>query len=229
MIATLQDVIDVPVPNPTATYQPLSNYDLVTNLKTIVNHYGMQVTSERFELGRKGNQLFGVMTVKTANAEMEKCIGFRNSYDKTLPVGFVAGASVIVCSNLMFVGDIYKIRKHTANLYDDFQRITEGVVSSLDGNFNKIQEDAERLKTIIVSQDVAAKLAADMYMTEELITISQLSVFKQEWDKRRAALPDIQTGWDVMNHFTESLKKSHPSERMENQIKVHNRLLEVLV
>src|SRR4051812_22884309 len=40
-------------------------------------------------------------------------VGIRNSFDKSLPLGFVAGNRVFVCDNLAFRSDLSVKRKHT--------------------------------------------------------------------------------------------------------------------
>jgi len=42
-------------------------------------------------------------------------VGIRNSTDKSLPIGFVAGHHVMVCANLAFRSEILVVRKHTKN------------------------------------------------------------------------------------------------------------------
>ena len=46
-------------------------------------------------------------------------LGLRNSHDKTFPAGIVAGASVFVCDNLSFSGEIKFARKHTRFIVRD--------------------------------------------------------------------------------------------------------------
>ena len=57
-----------------------------------------------------------------------RMIGVRNSHDKSVAAGLVAGARVTVCANGMFTGeDICLNRKHTSRIFDDLdQKIVEG-------------------------------------------------------------------------------------------------------
>ena len=51
---------------------------------------------------RDGQRLFGVMRInKTSSPEWSRCIGIRNSHDRTIAVGLAAGLNVQVCANLM--------------------------------------------------------------------------------------------------------------------------------
>jgi hypothetical protein len=48
-------------------------------------------------------------------------VGLRNSHDKSLPVGLVAGSHVTVCDNLAFCGDINVFRKHTKKVLEEIE------------------------------------------------------------------------------------------------------------
>jgi len=68
--------------------------------------------------------MFGVITFRKINSTSEEnikvAIGIRNSYDKSMSSGLVVGSTVIVCDNLMFVGDIKVMREHRGkDMHDD--------------------------------------------------------------------------------------------------------------
>jgi len=46
-------------------------------------------------------------------ADFALVVGLRNSHDKSFPAGLVIGASVLVCDNLSFSGEVRLARKHT--------------------------------------------------------------------------------------------------------------------
>ena len=50
---------------------------------------------------------------------MSLAMGFRNSIDKSMPLGICAGVTVFVCDNLALSGDFIKFRKHTSGLTDE--------------------------------------------------------------------------------------------------------------
>lgn len=227
---TLEQVISVPIPETTKSYQALSNEDLIVNLKKTLGYYNMEVVKEQYQLARNDQQLFGAFTIKDPDTEIQRCIGFKNSYDKSLPIGLVGGAEVIVCSNLMFEGEIKKIRKHTSNMFNDIQNIMVDMVRTIDKSFGKIKTDKEDLKLVKVDKALLGDLVVDMYLREELLSVNQMSVFRSEWLKKEHVL-DVeqrkyfsQSAWDIMNHVTEALKKEHISTRMEKQVQMHDYL-----
>lgn len=222
-MTTYKDVIDVKVPEPTTSYVPVTNKDLIYAVREYLKYYGYEVNKEHYELGAKKQQMFGVFSIKDPDTELQRCIGFRNSYNKTLPVGLVSGAMVIVCSNLMFEGEILRLRKHTVNVYEDLPNLVNDAVTYIDRTFKSIRKDINRLKEVEVDPLKTTELVADMFLMEDMITLHQLSQFKKNWIDMGKG---IQSAWDITNHLTDALKKSHPSERMERQLNVHEYIRE---
>ena len=58
-------------------------------------------------------------------------VGLRNSHNKTFPVGLVAGATVFVCDNLSFSGEVRLTRKHTVHLQRDLPQLVGRGVGKL--------------------------------------------------------------------------------------------------
>ena len=58
-------------------------------------------------------------------------LGLRNSHDKTFPAGIVAGASVFVCDNLSFSGEIKFARKHTRFIVRDLPQLVSRSIGLL--------------------------------------------------------------------------------------------------
>jgi len=58
-------------------------------------------------------------------------VGVRNSHDKSFPAALVLGASVFVCDNLSFSGEVRLARKHTAHIERDLPHLVERAVGML--------------------------------------------------------------------------------------------------
>jgi hypothetical protein len=122
--ATEVEVMAVPAPRATYSYSPLAHRDLIHGLEEAVDRQGLTIYNREYSLARDGRALFGVWDV-TPNGQNESVgsLGFRNSGDKSLAVGLVAGTRVIVCSNLQFSGEYLEFHKHTSGLSS--QRLAE--------------------------------------------------------------------------------------------------------
>ena len=113
---TRDDLDLIPMPEKTATYQPVSHYQLANRLLTISQDImsGFTLSGEKYGIARDGNQLFAVLQFRNTHEDIGLALGFRNSYDKSMSVGFACGASVFCCDNMALTGDIVVMRKHTS-------------------------------------------------------------------------------------------------------------------
>jgi hypothetical protein len=203
-MAKLVDFADlsmIAVPERTETYIPVSHQELITRVKKAgMLHYGREPISQKLETNQRGQQLFGSMVFPSDSKGSDISIGFRNSYDKTLPIGLCAGSQITVCSNLMFVGDIVKLRKHTQNIEDDMDALIAELFTQTDKLHSKAEEDAR-------------------YMNDNVLNGRQLKEATKQWfDSQVFKSRNL---WSAYNACTEALKTSHPSNALENYTKLH--------
>ena len=221
MFTNLNEVLSVPVPDQTDSYIPVSNKHLIESVKSQLNSNGLSVSNEQYELSKNGLQMFGSLSIGTADSVMVKEFGFRNSYDKSLPVGFVSGSKVLVCSNLMFRGDIILMRKHTLNVYEDFDKLLTQAVSGINTQFESIQEEYQKMNRIPVSDTHAAHLPGEMYFRKK-ITETHISIIRKEWNDTYTN----KTAWDFCQCTTEALKKHSVRNGMNMITQSYNYLIQ---
>jgi len=219
------EAINAPIPQKTYSYTPVPNQVLIEEVKERLYKQNYNIVNEAYQMNPKQTQLFAVMELADGTNGMHMNFGFRNSYDKSLSVGFVAGATVIVCSNLMFEGDIKIMRKHTNRVFSDLGDLIEDAVEVIDGNFEIINRDSEQLKARPMSKNEMAKIAGQFFIEENLITSTQLNVIKREINGSPLFLGE--TVWDFYNHLTEGCKINQPTRRMNQQIELHKRVLQL--
>ena len=154
---TLAEVMAVEVPEATATYQPVSHIfmlDLV--LEGFQQNLPVALRQVDYGLARDGQRLFGVARFDAAEKDSDWgfAVGFRNSYDKSMSAGVSMGASVFVCDNLCFSGSsITVMRKHTANVMPDLNRMVGEAAGRAWAEFAKTDEDLRSYKGIGISED----------------------------------------------------------------------------
>ena len=216
---TEYDLIQVEAPQKTHSYQPVPHLTLINTVKEKLDKHNLKIVNTRYDANTKGAQMFGVYDLNIGGTDTNLNIGFRNSYDKSLPVGMVAGGTVIVCKNLMFKGDIKVLRKHTKGVFSDLDHLIENVISSAVFQFEQLTEDKERMKLKPLNKTQMAELAGRMYVEEKLISPTQMSILADEI--RHSEHFTDNSLWDFYNHATEALKKSHPAHLIPNHIKAH--------
>jgi len=155
--STLEDVIAVPIPAATATYQPVSHEALMGFvLEGFQSNLPVALNRVDYGLARGGNRLFGVarFEAEAKGADWGFAVGFRNSYDKSISAGVCMGASVFVCDNLCFSGSsITVMRKHTANVVPDLERMIGEAAGRAWGEFGKTEEDLDSYRGLSIDKD----------------------------------------------------------------------------
>src|SRR5947209_7402787 len=118
---------ELETPPATPTHVPIPHFRLVDLVKTTVGMYGHEVVNEAHGVTPDGARYFGLLLLRSPYTGYEDTVGFRNSHDKSFPVGIGFGSRVFVCDNLAFIADTTIKRRHTANLKRDLP----GLVSEM--------------------------------------------------------------------------------------------------
>ena len=228
-VVTREDLKQIPVPVTTDSYQSVPHYDLATSLSTIGQDILTDYTlvGENYGIARNGNQLFAVLKFLKDNSEMALSIGFRNSYDKSMSIGFCCGASVFVCDNLSFAGDIAVMRKHTKHVLTGLEDLAITTLYKAQYTFGKLIKDADAMKALVMNDEAAFQMLGLLY-GRDVLSPRQLPVVRERWLK--PAHDDFQprNAWSFYNACTDALKSSPPLKIMEQHIKLHDMVTEVI-
>jgi len=210
----------IKVPEQTETYIPVSHQQLVTKVSQAgKSYYGHLPEHTKLEVNHRGQQMFGSMVFRGSEKNSNISIGFRNSYDKTLPVGLCAGANITVCSNLMFVGDIVKLRKHTQNIDNDMDKLIADLFTQTDKLYAKANEDASFMQDIQFSDKQVGDYLGQLYVNQNILNGSQINKATKEWFE--SPVFKERTLWSAYNACTEALKTAHPTHALEKYTKLH--------
>ena len=182
-----------------------------------------ELVNTQFGLARDGAQMFGVHTLKNGHSSMGLSIGFRNSYNKSLSVGIAVGGQVFVCDNLMLTGEVTVLKKHTLNVMSSIEALALSAIYKSRSAFNQIQEDAETMKDIPLSDEDAYRTIGLLY-GNGIITPRQIPVVKNEWLKPSHDDFEGRNVWSFYNACTESLKSSPPQSIMERHLALHSQI-----
>ena len=138
------ELLAVGAPDPTASWFPLSHGQVLQRVEQQLVEAGFEVASARYALSRGDHRFFGVLDTRASLADgVTLAIGVRNSTDKSLPIGFVAGQHVMVCDNMAFRSEILVVRKHTKNGELRFAEAMAAAVRQL-GQFQ--EEEVRRIE-----------------------------------------------------------------------------------
>ena len=153
--------------------------------------------------------MFGVMRInKTSCTDWSRCIGLRNSHDKSFAVGLSAGISVTVCSNLAFGGTAVIKRRHTSRI--ELTELVDVAMTELENEFLILETVCEDLKVIYLKNDDEAR--SRIVRAAELGAINSsdiVPVFKEFKNPRHEEFAEP-TRYSLLNAFTETIKKYTP-------------------
>jgi len=141
-----------------------------------------------------------------------------------LSVGIAVGSTVFVCDNLILTGEITVLKKHTLNVVSSIEALALSAIYKSRSAFNQIQEDAEVMKGIPLSDDDAYRTIGLLY-GNGIINPRHIPVVKKEWLKPSHADFDDRNIWSFYNAVTESLKSAPPQSIMERHLLLHSQVM----
>ena len=223
---SLGELNDIPLPEKTATYTPVPHGELIQKTaelteKLLPRNY--QFSNSQYGIARNGNQMFGYHTYHDTNSADEKqslSIGFRNSYDKSMSVGFVMGEQLLICSNLMFLGDVKVLKKHTGEVNEKLMVLLFQMIEGVEGKRAALKSFRKRLWETPMSTNQAYKRLGELY-GYDIIHARQLPVVKQEWKKPTFDYGVEGTAWNLYQACTHAMKTAPPSTVLQRHTKLH--------
>jgi len=211
--ATYEEIKNVPLPIKTESYVPLPHgeyFDMVYNLTSkLIGAPG----TPKFSLSHEGNRLFGILPVINHLTEQhEFCVGFRNSYDKSMKAGLCFGNHVFVCDNLAFSGKVVVLRKHTGDILEDIQSRLVNKLLKADEEISIMQSNIIRMQGIAMGKTEMARFLGEM-VYGKCINMADMKKILTEMDESQHFHGN--TAWDLYNHGTRALADTPFHKKIE--------------
>lgn len=199
----------IPTPAATASWKPVPHVEIIDAVTDVVKAHDWTILDEQYGLARDGQRMFGVIRInKSSSLEWSRCIGIRNSHDRSLSVGFTAGINVLVCSNLSFGGSMVLKRRHTSRI--ELNGLVVEAIDALEDDFLTLETVAEDLKLQYVRDD-AARAAIVKAAEAGAVNSSDIVPVFQEFKEPRHEEFAEPTRWSLLNAFTQNAKKYSPA------------------
>jgi len=203
------EIAMVPTPVATASWKPVPHLDVIDAVTDVVKANLWTVLEEQYGLARDGQKMFGVIRInKSSSLEWSRCIGIRNSHDRTLAVGLAAGITVRCCSNLAFGGSMVLKRRHTSRI--ELDGLVTEAIDALGDEFLTLETVAEDLKLQYVRDDAAR---AAIVKAAEAGAVNSCDIVPVFREFKSPSHPEFEepTRWSLLNAFTENAKKYSPA------------------
>ena len=219
--ATKADLVAVPVPEATGSYHPVPYGRFVEEVELHIPRFGLRVQSAEFALAREGRQMFGVLTCVNGKPTdgYALAIGVRNSYDRSLSVGLVAGARTLVCDNLAFSGEVTMQRKHTPNVFRDLPDLIYRMLSQVSSMRSRIEGEIAAMKVRELPPAHAHHLMIEA-VKANVVAASRLPKVIEIWEEPQQEEFHPRTAWSLFNAFTEEQKGSSARVQMEGSLRL---------
>jgi Domain of unknown function (DUF932) len=205
---TREQVAEIHTPLRTPSWVPIAHNRLLIGVQRSLERAGLHVVTEAHGLTRDGARYFGLLQVANGSTsdDFGLVVGVRNSHDKSFPAALVLGASVFVCDNLSFSGEVRLARKHTAYIERDLPRLVDRAVGML-GDLRRTQE--QRF-TAYQGHELSDGQAHDLViqaLDARVVPVTNLPAVLQQWrEPNHPEFRDGRTAWRLFNAFTEVLK-----------------------
>ena len=215
------EVARIDTPCSTRTWRPVPHIDVIEAVTEAVKAHRWEIEGEKFGLASEGQKMFGVMELShSSSPEWRRCIGIRNSHDKSIAVGLSAGIEVCVCSNLAFGGTTVIRRKHTSRI--DLTELIERAVAGLQDDFLTVETVCEDLKDVYLKDDDDARSCIVRAAELGVINSSDILPVYREFKSPSHEEFSEPTRWSLLNAFTALIKKYSP-QRVDHSYLALNR------
>jgi hypothetical protein len=197
----------VPTPASTDTWTPIPHTALIERVEDTLKSDGLTIVRQTHSLTRGGNRYFGLMQIANGHNSEDYAwvLGLRNSHDKSFPAGLVVGASVFVCDNLSFSGEIRMTRKHTVHIMRDMPGLVQRSIGQLMSRWHDQDTRIEAYKNFELT-DMQAHDLVVRAIDARSATATQVPPLLQEWRHPRHEAFAPRTAWSLFNGFTEVMK-----------------------
>jgi hypothetical protein len=206
---TREQVEAAPLPTRTATHVPIAHARLLDGVQTTLAGAGLRVVTESHGLTHDGARYFGLLQVANGHDDSDfgLVVGVRNSHDKRFPAGLVVGASVFICDNLSFSGEVRLARKHTAHVERDLPQLIGRAV----GQLGTLRHAQDARFAAYRSCEVADREAHDLIvraLDARVLPVTAVPDVLREWREPRHEEFRVigKTTYRLFSAFTEALK-----------------------
>lgn len=215
------EIARIDTPSSTVSWKPVPHIDVIEAVTKVIKAHDWEIEGEKFGLAREGQKMFGVMEIsRSSSPEWHRCIGIRNSHDKSFAVGLSAGIVVCVCTNMAFGGTTVIKRRHTSGI--ELSQLIDRAVASLEDDFLTTETVCEDLKDVYLEDDDEARSC--IVRAAELGVINSSDILPVYHEFKEPSHEEFRepTRWSLLNAFTETVKKYSP-QRVDHSYLALNR------
>jgi hypothetical protein len=209
-----QQLASIPTPAPLGRFhQPVGFGDFLDLVKLRLDRAGISIHQEEYVTADENQTFFGQMVIGVDGFEKEGVqltLGIRGSHNQKVPRGICLGNRVIVCSNLMFNGDLANVStKQTTNVWSRLPAMVDTAVGHLPQMAEREAARIDAYKLFDMKPRWGDAALVEMHRRGAM-SGAQLTRAVTEWDEPtyEEHAEDGFTAWRLLNAVTEAQKPS---------------------
>ena len=244
---SFEELKEFDLPKETESYKPVSHHDLVYNITKVIKNdsralMDYKLVNQQYAVNKgvcknangdieyegQAGKFFGVLTYEKegSTSVSRRSIGIRNSYDKSMSVGWCFGQSVVVCDNLMFHGEIKSLKKHTKNVWESLRNtMLNDLAYNSDKVWTTLEDDIDLMIGLEISDNRAYQLLGELW-GNRILSDRQLSESRRHWLNPPQDEFKPRDMWSLYNSANHALKTTKADKIMNKHIQLHNRMSE---
>lgn len=232
-IVTREELQRYTAPANTATHHPVPYFAMATQVLDVADSLiipqGYTLMHEKYEVREDGSQMFGVLTWSDGTrTDMGFAVGIRNSYDKSIAAGLCMGASVFVCSNLCFAGDITVMRKNTGDSIADIKKSVLLAMYDCQPLYKDITARLDAYKEIAIDESKRDYIFGHAF-THGILAPQQLTEAWREWNDPTHPELGGNNAYALYQAMNTPLKKCNPRNILEKHKALDVMFREVII
>ena len=220
-VMTAQQLSMVPTPAPVGRFhQPVGFGDFLELVKSRLDRAGISIHAEEFVTTADHQTFFGTMVIGVDGFQregVELTLGLRGSHNQKVPRGICLGNRVIVCSNLMFNGDLANVStKQTTNIWSRLPAMVDQATAALPEMAARESHRIDSYKLFDMKPRWGDAALVELHRRRAM-SGAQLTRAIDEWDAPtyEEHAEDGFTAWRLLNAVTEAQKPSGSNCNMD--------------
>lgn len=219
---TKLDLVSVPLPTKTDSYEPVSNQQAIDLVEKIIQSHGYTIADSRFSMNSTGQIATGVHTLQGIEDEgIGLQVGWMNSYNKMKAFSIGVGGTVFVCNNGMFIAPFKSIRKHTKKVHNDLETLIDNTVKEAEHQLIRLTKAKKNFQSVHFDKSAQNEILGEMFFERDMLTAHQANIIKNQISQSENFAMDSDENrnmWNLYSNITEALKHSHPMNYFDSHL-----------
>ena len=192
-------------------YSPITHKQVIEGIDEYLYKNNFKVKGKQYLAGSFGQMAIGKIFIDYPDSECGYTVAWKNSLNGAMSFGLASGMHTFICSNGSVYGDVssYK-RKHSGNATNEIEAQIRLACERLEETMEVQIGRREIMKEREISKKSISELCGRLYMEDEIIQATQLSIIKKELENPSYNYGAPGSVWDFYSHCTHAIKETAP-------------------